>query len=70
VRAQAEAEFKLLKDALERQSRVLDAALEDRLISLKDYYAAKTRIEQQEIDAEIRRVQASLAEQQRLVNTG
>ncbi|MDZ7476789.1 tape measure protein [Stenotrophomonas pavanii] len=70
VRAQAEAEFKLLKDALDRQSRALDAALEDRLISLKDYYAAKTRIEQQEIDAEIRRVQASLAEQQRLVNTG
>ncbi|UXZ36336.1 hypothetical protein K6V71_21915 [Cupriavidus gilardii] len=52
VQAQAEAEFKILKDALDRQARELDAALEDRLISLKDYYAAKTRIEQQEIDAE------------------
>ena len=41
--AQAEAEFKILKDALDRQARELDAALEDRLISLKDYYAAKTR---------------------------
>lgn len=70
VQAQAEAEFKLLKDALDRQARALDASLEDRLISLKDYYAAKTRIEQQEIDAEIRRVQVSLAEQQRLQRTG
>lgn len=70
VQAQAEAEFKLLKDALDRQARALDASLEDRLISLKDYYAAKTRIEQQEIDAEIRRVQVSLAEQQHLQRTG
>ncbi|EPO8007953.1 tape measure protein [Pseudomonas aeruginosa] len=70
VQAHAEAELKILKDALERQARTLDAALEDRLISLKDYYAAKTRIEQQEIDAEIRRAQVALAEQQRLVKAG
>lgn len=70
VQAQAEAELKVLKDALDRQARELDAALEDRLISLKDYYAAKTRIEQQEIDAEIQRAQVSLAQQQRLVKTG
>jgi len=70
VQAQAEAEFKILKDALDRQARELDTALEDRLISLKDYYAAKTRIEQQEIDAEIRRAQVSLIEQQRLQKTG
>lgn len=70
VQAQAEAEFKILKDALDRLARELDAALEDRLISLKDYYAAKTRIEQQEIDAEIRRVQVSLSQQQRLEKTG
>ncbi|HGL5075195.1 TPA: tape measure protein [Burkholderia multivorans] len=69
VQAQAEAEFKILKDALDRQARELDAALEDRLISLKDYYAAKTRIEQQEIDAEIRRLQVSLSQQQRLEKT-
>lgn len=70
IQAQAEAELKILKDALDRQARALDAALEDRLISLKDYYAAKTRIEQQEIDAEIQRAQVSLAQQQRLVKTG
>lgn len=70
VQAQAEAELKILKDALDRQGRELDAALEDRLISLKDYYAAKTRIEQQEIDAEIRRARVALGEQQRLVKTG
>ncbi|UXZ83351.1 tape measure protein [Burkholderia multivorans] len=70
VQAQAEAELKILKDALDRQARELDAALEGRLISLKDYYAAKTRIEQQEIDAEIQRAQVSLAQQQSLVKTG
>ncbi|SFM71345.1 hypothetical protein SAMN05421880_1291, partial [Nitrosomonas nitrosa] len=70
VQAQAEAELKILKDALDRQARELDAALEDRLISLQGYYAAKTRIEQQEIDGEIRRVQVSLGEQQRLQKTG
>lgn len=70
VQAQAEAEFKILKDGLERQARQLDASLEDRLISLKGYYAAKTRIEQQEIDAEIQRVQVSLGQQQRLEKTG
>lgn len=70
VQAQAEAELKILKDALDRQARQLDAALEDRLISLQDYYAAKTRIEQQEIDAEISRAKVSLGEQQRLQKTG
>jgi hypothetical protein len=70
MQAQAEAEFKLLKDALDRQARALDASLEDRLISLNDYYAAKTRIEQQEIDAEIRRTQTLLAEQQRIAASG
>lgn len=70
VQAQAEAELKILKDALDRQARQLDAALEDRLISLKSYYAAKTRIEQQEIDAEISRAKVSLGEQQRLQKTG
>ncbi|WP_054075434.1 tape measure protein [Comamonas testosteroni] len=70
AQAQAEAELKILKDALDRQARELDAALEDRLISLQGYYAAKTRIEQQEIDAEIQRAQVSLAQQQRLVKTG
>jgi len=66
AQAEAEAEFKILKDALARQSRALDAALEDRLISIRDYYAKKTAIEQQEIDAEIARQQALLAEQRRL----
>ncbi|GGH54914.1 hypothetical protein GCM10010975_11950 [Comamonas phosphati] len=70
LQAQAEAELKILKDALERQGRQLDAALEDRLISLKEYYATKTRIEQQEIDVDIRRAQVSLGEQQRLLKTG
>jgi len=70
VEARAEAELKVLKDGLDRQARALEAALEDRLIAFKDYYAARTRVEQLEIDAEIRRLQVSLAEQQRLEKSG
>jgi len=65
-KAQMDAELALLKDGLARQGRALDQALQDRLISIRDYYARKTAIEQQEIDAEIARQQALLAEQRRL----
>lgn len=66
AKVQADAELKLLKDALDRQSRELDEALDGRLISLADYYAAKTALETREIDAEIARTQTLLAEQQRI----
>lgn len=70
VKAQADAELKLLKEALNRAQTELDRALEDRRIALRDYYAAKTQLEQQALDAEIRRAQTALAEQQRLAATG
>ena len=63
-REQAEAALALLKDGLARQKAALDAALEDRLISIRDYYAQKTAIEQREIDAEIARRRQELAAQQ------
>lgn len=43
IKAQLDAELALLKDALTRQQTALDAALEDRLISVRDYYAQKNR---------------------------
>ena len=61
LRSAAEAEFALIKDGLERQKRLLDEALEDRLVSLRDYYAKKTALEQQEIDAERARREQELA---------
>jgi len=70
AKAQADAELKLLKDVLDRQSRSLDEALDGRLISLADYYAAKTALETREIDAEIARTQTLLAEQQRIAASG
>lgn len=70
AKAQADAEFKLLKDALERQGRALDQALNDRLLSIRDYYAAKTDLETREIDAEIARIQGLLTEQRRLAVSG
>ena len=70
AKSQADAELKLLKDALDAQGRALDRALEDRLISIRDYYAAKTALETREIDAEIARLQGLLAEQRRLSTTG
>lgn len=53
VKAQAEAEFKLLKEGLDLQQSALDRSLDDRLVSIRDYYAQKTRIEQQAVDQEL-----------------
>ncbi|MCX8018643.1 MAG: hypothetical protein N2690_12215, partial [Rhodocyclaceae bacterium] len=61
IKAQLDAEFTLLKDGLSRQQAALDAALQDRLISLREYHARKTALEQQAIDAEIARKQQELA---------
>ena len=65
-RADLDADLAVLKDALARAKAAYDAALEDRLVSIRDYYARKTALEQQEIDAEIGRQQALRAEQRRI----
>jgi len=70
MKAQLDAEFTLLKDGLARQQTALDAALEDRLVSVRDYYAQKTAIEQREVDAEIVRKQQELARSQQVASTG
>lgn len=70
MKAQLDAEFTLLKDGLTRQQTALDAALEDRLVSVRDYYAQKTAIEQREVDAEIARKQQELARSQQVASTG
>lgn len=70
MKAQLDAEFTLLKDGLTRQQTALDAALEDRLISVRDYYAQKTAIEQREVDAEIARKQQELSRSQQVASTG
>lgn len=70
MKAQLDAEFALLKDGLTRQQTALDAALEDRLVSVRDYYTQKTAIEQREVDAEIARRQQELARSQQVATTG
>lgn len=70
MKAQLDAEFTLLKDGLARQQTALDAALEDRLVSVRDYYAQKTAIEQREVDAEIARKQQELSRSQQVASTG
>lgn len=70
MKAQLDAEFALLKDGLARQQTALDAALEDRLVSVRDYYTQKTAIEQREVDAEIARKQQELARSQQVTTTG
>ena len=70
MKAQLDAEFALLKDGLARQQTALDAALEDRLVSVRDYYTQKTAIEQREVDAEIARKQQELARGQQVATTG
>jgi len=66
---QADSELKLLKASLANQAQALDLALEDRLVSIGAYYAEKTDIETRELDAELTRTRAKLAEQQRLANS-
>ncbi|HFF3758497.1 TPA: phage tail protein [Stenotrophomonas maltophilia] len=70
MKAQLDAEFALLKDGLTRQQTALDTALEDRLVSVRDYYTQKTAIEQREVDAEIARKQQELARSQQVAATG
>ena len=70
MKAQLDAEFALLKDGLARQQTALDAALEDRLVSVRDYYTQKTALEQREVDAEIARKQQELARSQQVATTG
>ncbi|WP_369602621.1 tape measure protein [Hahella sp. SMD15-11] len=67
AQAQSDAELRILKEGLAQASRALDRALADRLISIRDYYAQKTAIEQREIDAEIARKQQALAAQRRVL---
>jgi hypothetical protein len=64
MKARLDAEFALLEDGLARQQRALDAALQDRLVSLRDYHAQKTALEQRELDAEIARRRQALAASQ------
>lgn len=63
VKAQAEAEFKVLKEGLDLQKTSLDRALDDRLVSIRDYYGRKTQIEQQAIDQELAAKQQELTAQ-------
>lgn len=63
VKAQAEAEFKVLKEGLDLQKIALDRSLDDRLVSIRDYYGRKTQIEQQAIDQELSAKQQELAAQ-------
>ena len=70
VKAQAEAEFKVLKEGLDLQKSALDRALDDRLVSIRDYYARKTQIEQQAIDQELAAKQQELAAQSAVAVSG
>ncbi|MFC7460474.1 phage tail protein [Hydrogenophaga defluvii] len=63
VKAQAESEFKVLKESLDLQKTALDRSLDDRLVSVRDYYARKTQIEQQAIDQELAAKQQELRAQ-------
>lgn len=70
VKAQAEAEFKAVKEGLDLQKSALDRALDDRLVSIRDYYAKKTQIEQQAIDQELATKQQELTAQSAVAASG
>ena len=70
VKAQAESEFKVLKEGLDLQKSALDRALDDRLVSIRDYYTRKTQIEQQAIDQELAAKQQELTAQSAVAVNG
>ncbi|MBK9161112.1 MAG: phage tail protein [Nitrosomonadales bacterium] len=70
LKAQADAEFRLLKTGLDQQKAALDRALDDRLVSIRDYYAQKTRLEQAAIDEDISRKTEERSAQQQMARGG
>jgi len=70
LKAQADAEFRLLKTGLDQQKAALDRALDDRLVSIRDYYAQKTRLEQAAIDEDISRKTQERNAQQQMARSG
>ncbi len=70
AQAQAQAQASLLADYLARAQTEIERALEDRLISIRDFHTRKTDLEHQAIDAEVERTRSALAEQQRLATAG
>ncbi len=70
LKAQADAEFRLLKTGLDQQKAALDRALDDRLVSIRDYYAQKTRLEQAAIDEDVSRKTEERNVQQQMARGG
>ena len=70
IKAQAESEFKVLKEGLDLQKTALDRSLDDRLVSIRDYYTQKTQIEQQAINQELGAKQQELSAQSTVVVGG
>lgn len=61
AKAEADAAIAMAKAALEQQQRDLDYALSQQLISIKDYYAEKTRIQQENLQKDINAKSTELA---------
>lgn len=70
LKAQADAEFRLLKTGLDQQKAALDRALDDRLVSIRDYYAQKIRLEQAAIDEDSSRKTEERSAQQQIARSG
>jgi hypothetical protein len=62
VKALIEASLAATQDALDREQRSLDQALEDELVSFRDFYARRTAIAVAGIDAEIAAKREALAQ--------
>jgi len=70
LKAQADAEFRLLKTGLDQQKAALARALDDRLVSIRDYYAQKTRLEQAAVDEDVSRKTQERNAQQQISRSG
>lgn len=70
VRALAEAELDAIRSSLELAQAEYDRALARNLISTREYYAARTAIQQRAIDAQMEALQTELAAQSAVARSG
>src|SRR5437660_8493387 len=68
-RANAETTFALFKDSLDRETKELQRQLDERKLSISDFYQEKYRLDKEEIDSELAELgKLRLAEQEKLNN--
>jgi hypothetical protein len=66
IKAKMEAELMILRDGLSRQQEVLDSKLKDQIVSYKEYFEEKAKLQKEEIQKSIEIKQREINENEKL----